>query len=122
VNCGAVSDPGETVTMLLEGLSHSANATKLRLRLDQVGSGYSEMSEEVKDAIVLAARTEGIVLDPIYTGRALAGLVAAVRDQDIRPGRRTVLLHTGGLPGLFGHGRAVAWAQEEVAKRRLSRP
>jgi L-cysteate sulfo-lyase len=122
VSCGAVPDPRGTVTMLLEGLSEGVNATKLRLRLDQVGSGYSELSEEVEDAILLAARTEGIVLDPIYTGRALAGLVAAVHDQDIRPGRRTVLLHTGGLPGLFGHQRAVAWAQEELAKRRLPRP
>jgi D-cysteine desulfhydrase len=44
-----------------------------------------------------AATTEGIVLDPVYSGRDLAGLIAAVQDRDIRPGRRTVFLHTGGL-------------------------
>jgi D-cysteine desulfhydrase len=52
----------------------------------------------------LVARTEGIVLDPTYTGRAMAGLVAAARDGEILPGAATVFLHTGGLPGLFGHG------------------
>jgi L-cysteate sulfo-lyase len=57
--------------------------------------------------MVLAARTEGMVLDPIYTGRALAGLMAAVRAGEVRPGQRTVLLHTGGLPGLFGSPEAV---------------
>ena len=70
--------------------------------------------------IVIAARTEGIVLDPFYTGRALAGLVAAVRDNDIRPGRRTVLLHTGGMPGLFGHRQAMIWAQKQLVERRWS--
>jgi D-cysteine desulfhydrase len=51
----------------------------------------------------LAARTEGIFLDPTYTARALAGLAALVADGRIKPGDRTVFLHTGGLPGLFGH-------------------
>jgi D-cysteine desulfhydrase len=50
-----------------------------------------------------AARTEGLVLDPVYTAKALAGLAAAVREGSIAPGRRTVFVHTGGLPGLFGH-------------------
>ena len=51
----------------------------------------------------LAARTEGLFLDPTYTARALAGLLDCVRDGRIEPGDRTVFLHTGGMPGLFGH-------------------
>jgi len=43
------------------------------------------------------------VLDPVYTAKAFAGLAAAVEDGDIRPGERTVFVHTGGLPGFFGH-------------------
>ena len=81
--------------------------TALRLRTDQVGAGYSTLTDAVGAALVLAARTEGLVLDPIYTGRALAGLVAAIRDGEVRPGERTVFLHTGGLPGLFGSSEAV---------------
>jgi L-cysteate sulfo-lyase len=122
VDCGAVSDAAATVTGFTEGLTPGARLPelRLRLRLDQIGTGYSEMSAQVEDAILLAARTEGIVLDPIYTGRALAGLVAAVRDHHIKPGRRTILVHTGGMPGLFGHRQAMAWAQKQLVERRWS--
>ena len=51
----------------------------------------------------LAARTEGIFLDPTYTARALAGLIARVASGGIKREDRTVFMHTGGLPGLFGH-------------------
>ncbi len=49
------------------------------------------------------ARTEGIFLDPTYTARALAGLIARVAGGGIKREDRTVFMHTGGLPGLFGH-------------------
>jgi len=49
------------------------------------------------------AQTEGIILDPVYTGRAFAGLIAAVREGSIQAGQQVVFLHSGGLPGLFGH-------------------
>ncbi|GAA2905982.1 hypothetical protein GCM10010478_00480 [Streptomyces erythrogriseus] len=71
-----------------------------------MGEAYGILHAPVLDAITTVARTEGIVLDPVYTGRAAAGLMAAVRDGSIRPGERTVLSHTGGLPGLFGHAEA----------------
>ncbi|MFF9127291.1 hypothetical protein ACF09J_29155 [Streptomyces sp. NPDC014889] len=69
-------------------------------------------------ALLLAARTEGLVLDPVYTGRAMAGLVSAVQDGDIEPGEKTVFLHTGGLPGLFGHQDAIAFAEQRVGHDR----
>ena len=55
----------------------------------------------------LAARTEGLVLDPTYTARAMAGLVAAVRRGELAAGQRIVYWHTGGLPGLLGHTTAL---------------
>ncbi|GAY13006.1 pyridoxal phosphate-dependent deaminase, putative [Pseudonocardia sp. N23] len=85
-------------------------AEHLRIRTDQVGTAYAAQTEEVAKAMLLAARTEGIVLDPVYTGRAMAGLVAAVADGTISPGVCTVFVHTGGLPGLFGHPQAMARA------------
>jgi L-cysteate sulfo-lyase len=108
VNVGAVPDPGERVRDLVAGLEAEAGSTTsaagaLRLRTDQVGAGYSELTGGVKSALRLAARTEGLILDPIYTGRALAGLRAAVAEGSVRPGERTVFLHSGGLPGFFGH-------------------
>ena len=78
---------------------------------EPVGSGYGDLVESVAAAMSLIATTEGIVLDPIYTGRALAGLIAAVDDGDITSGSTTVFMHTGGLPGLFGHPVMVSYAQ-----------
>jgi D-cysteine desulfhydrase len=105
VDTGALADPRERIESLV--LELGGDPAGLRLRTDQVGSGYSTLTADVGAALVLAARTEGLVLDPVYTGRALAGLVAAVHDGDVSPGQRTVLLHTGGLPGLFGSSEAV---------------
>jgi D-cysteine desulfhydrase len=53
--------------------------------------------------MVLAARLEGWVLDPVYTGKALAALIASAR-----PDERVVFVHSGGAPALFAHGAAVA--------------
>ncbi|MDQ2825433.1 MAG: hypothetical protein M3Y04_00450, partial [Actinomycetota bacterium] len=53
------------------------------------------------EAVLLAARMEGLILDPVYTGKAMAGLIAARREGRIGPGTRTVFLHTGGMPALF---------------------
>ncbi|MGW7486074.1 D-cysteine desulfhydrase family protein [Streptomyces sp. NPDC054786] len=115
VDCGALGDPAGAVTGLVAGLSGAVLAPgSLRLRRDQVGAGYSTLTDASMDALTLAGRTEGVVLDPVYTGRALAGLRAAVRDGTVVPGQRTVLLHSGGLPGLFGHAAAVARSQEAL--------
>jgi L-cysteate sulfo-lyase len=122
VHCGAVPDPEQAVARLVNGLSGDQQAVRLRLRLDQVGPGYSALTGQAREAILTAARTEGIVLDPVYTGRALAGLIAAVREGDVRPGERTVFLHTGGLPGLFGHPGAMAQASALVDAQSESWP
>ncbi|MCW2817395.1 MAG: D-cysteine desulfhydrase [Marmoricola sp.] len=107
VDTGATNDPDVRTERLVEELG--GDPTGLRLRRDQVGAGYSTLTDPVRRAMLLAARTEGLVLDPVYTGRAMAGLVAAVRDGDVRTGQRTVLLHTGGLPGLFGSSEVPGW-------------
>ncbi|MFJ9817659.1 pyridoxal-phosphate dependent enzyme [Streptomyces sp. NPDC101151] len=113
VDVGALADPAAAVTEFAGALTmDKITADRLRVRRDQVGSGYAALTGSVAQALRLAARTEGIVLDPTYTGRALAGLAAAVRDGEVRPGEKTVFVHTGGLPGLFGHADAVAYAEQ----------
>ncbi len=107
VHCGAIDEPDRRVTELTNQAPAEA-PLRLRICHDQVGSGYGHLNPTVMDAMNLAARTEGIVLDPVYTGRALAGLIASVRDGHIRPGDRTILMHTGGLPGIFGHDEFLA--------------
>jgi L-cysteate sulfo-lyase len=115
VHTGAVAAPGEAVAVLTAAITaQRLDPQTLRLRTDQVGAGYGSLTEHTAAAIRLAARTEGIVLDPTYTGRALAGLIAAVADGDLGPDAPVVFWHTGGLPGLFGHPAAATIARTEV--------
>jgi L-cysteate sulfo-lyase len=111
VDCGAVPDPPDRV---LHFANRPIDRDQLRLRRDLVGDGYAVLSESVAAAMTMVARTEGLVLDPVYSGRAAAGLIAAVRDSTIKAGERTVLLHSGGLPGLFGHRGAVEFGLREA--------
>ena len=117
VDCGAIRDPAATVAELVAGLADAPLAPEtLRIRLDQVGAGYGELTDPVMVALTLAARTEGLVLDPIYTGRALAGLIGAVRDGEITPGERIVFLHSGGLPGFFGHPATLSRSSDALTE------
>ena len=117
VDCGAIARPAQTVGTLVAGLAGAPpDPAALRIRLDHVGAGYAVLTEAVLAALTVAARTEGLILDPIYTGRALAGLTSAIADSQIKPGERTVLLHSGGLPGLFGHPDAVARSVASLAE------
>ncbi|MET0493906.1 MAG: pyridoxal-phosphate dependent enzyme [Actinoplanes sp.] len=97
VDTGALPDPRATVSGLLDEMGAAVRPDDLRINGGQIGAGYAALTDSVRAALRLAARTEGLFLDPTYTGRALAGLAAAPL-----PGR-TVFLHSGGLPGLFGH-------------------
>lgn len=66
-----------------------------------VGPGYGRLTREARVAIELVARTEGLLLDPSYTGKAMAGLIDHLRRGHVRPGSRVVFIHTGGYPALF---------------------
>lgn len=69
------------------------------LVVDHAGPGYGAISEECRAAVRLAARTEALLLDPVYTGKAMAGLIAAARAR--RLSGTVVFWHTGGAPALF---------------------
>jgi D-cysteine desulfhydrase len=61
---------------------------------------------EQRETIVAVARASGLLLDPVYTGKAMHGLRQAVERGDIARGARVLFLHTGGLPGLLAQGDA----------------
>jgi len=86
----------------LGGIDGLAQVDDADILLDgsQLGGGYGRPTEEAAEATRLLARTEGILVDPIYTAKALAGLVALARDGAL-DGRRVVFWHAGGSPGLF---------------------
>jgi L-cysteate sulfo-lyase len=104
VDVGAVADPHTALRELLDGMPGvRVKVSELRIDDGQIGAGYDSLTPAAAEAIRLVAGTEGIFLDPVYTARAMAGLIAGVTDGRIRSAGRIVFLHTGGLPGLFGH-------------------
>lgn len=66
---------------------------------DHTGPHYASITDETREGVRLAAHTEGLVLDPVYTGKAMAGLIAAARER--RVGGTVVFWHTGGSVALF---------------------
>jgi len=75
---------------------------------DHVGPGYGIATPQMVEAIQLVARTEGVLLDPVYSGKAMAGLVDAVRTGHFATDANVVFVHTGGVPGLFAYGTALS--------------
>ncbi|MDQ1335619.1 MAG: D-cysteine desulfhydrase [Thermodesulfobacteriota bacterium] len=68
---------------------------------DYVGPGYSLPTPEMAEAVTLLARTEGILLDPVYTGKAMAGLIDLIRRDYFKKESKVLFLHTGGSPALY---------------------
>ena len=69
--------------------------------VDYVGPRYGEGSDASREAIELAARTEGLLFDPVYSGKGLAGLIDHIRIGRVGHADRVVFVHTGGLPAIF---------------------
>jgi D-cysteine desulfhydrase len=65
------------------------------------GIKYGIPTEAGNEAVLLAAQTEGLILDPVYTGKAMSGLIALAKSGSIDTERSTVFIHTGGAPGLM---------------------
>ena len=78
--------------------------------------GYGRLNEAAREAMALAARHEGLLLDPVYTAKAMAGLIAHVRSGRIAPGSRVLFVHTGGQPALFAYADSLGpWLPEAPA-------
>lgn len=70
---------------------------------DFAGPGYARPTDAMREALSLAARFEGLVLDPVYTGKAFAGFIALARSGRYDKEQALLFVHTGGTPGLFGY-------------------
>lgn len=109
VDTGAMPEPSSAIARMVAGLTGlPEDASALRIDRTLLGPGYGSVTDAVLGAMHLAARTEGLVLDPTYTARAMAGLIDAAHRGDLVRGSRIVFWHTGGLPGLLGHADALA--------------
>jgi L-cysteate sulfo-lyase len=98
-----VRETVEIATRTAELLSLKVNVTPddVILNQDYAGEAYEVPTSDAVSAIKLVAQTEGILLDPIYTGRAIAGLISLVKQGHFKRGSNVVFMHTGGTPTLF---------------------
>ena len=77
-----------------------------------VRGGYNLPSKEVRDAVRMVASKEGILLDPCYTGKAMAGIIDMVFEGKISQGEDVIFIHTGGMPGLYTPHHRVEFEKE----------
>ena len=109
----SVDKPSAELQSIVLNLVHQTSEL-LRLNLDfqpdevdvddrYLGGGYAVMGEIEREAIELFASTEGILLDPVYTGRAAAGMIDRIRKGEFGLEERILFWHTGGTPALFAY-------------------
>lgn len=70
---------------------------------DMLAPGYGTPSQQVMDAVFLAARREALLFDPVYTGRGFAGLMGLIEKKIVKQNDNVLFMHTGGLPGIFAY-------------------
>ncbi len=99
---GKVFDLVQRTTEFLE-ISGSVNRDAVVANGDYVGPGYGKPTEGMIEAVKLLAREEGILLDPVYSGKGMAGLIDLVRKGHFSKGENIVFLHTGGSAALFAY-------------------
>jgi L-cysteate sulfo-lyase len=85
------------------GLRAAIPSSAFQLVRGYAAPGYGQPNPGMIEAVQLLARLEGIVLDPVYTGKAMAGLIDLVRKGTFGADETVVFVHTGGAPGLFAY-------------------
>ena len=120
VNVGAFPDVADRIRVLasrtadLAGRPRPAGVPRVDERY--TSAGYGAELAEVLDAMRLAARTEELILDPVYTGKALAAVAAGLREGSLLPEGPVVFVHCGGAYGLLSD-RYSHWVSDEPPRR-----
>ena len=70
---------------------------------EEAGPEYGVVSARSERALRLVAQLEGLILDPVYTSKGMAGLISSIERGDFRPGETVIFVHTGGQPSLFAY-------------------
>jgi 1-aminocyclopropane-1-carboxylate deaminase/D-cysteine desulfhydrase-like pyridoxal-dependent ACC family enzyme len=94
------------------GLELNLNPQDVQVDDRFMGAGYAVLTGAEREAVRLVASTEGILLDPVYTGKAMAGLIGLIRRGEIGADERVLFWHTGGSPALFAYADGLLGAQE----------
>ncbi len=90
-------------TAELLGVAGSIKRESVMANCDYVGGGYGVPTPGMIEAVTLVARLEGILLDPVYSGKGMAGLIDLCRKGHFKKGENVVFLHTGGAVALYGY-------------------
>jgi len=116
-------DPEQQVPLVLAETQAVCDLLELNIKVPQnavrcVGGywqpKYSVPNRRMVEAVQMLARSESILLDPVYTGKVMAGLIGMARSGELRAGERVLFIHTGGVPSLFAY-QDVVLGQAEVA-------
>lgn len=89
------------------GVTTEITKDMIQVSDEYVGPGYSLPTNEMIEAVQLLARTEGILLDPVYTGKVMAGLIGMIREGKFKKEDNILFLHTGGSPALYAYEKVV---------------
>jgi L-cysteate sulfo-lyase len=103
----------ETAELL--GLSGVVRDEDVVANCDYVGPGYGLPADSTIEAIRMMARLEGILLDPVYSGKGMAGLIGLIREGAFVKSQTVIFLHTGGSAALFGYGHCFDFSSQELA-------
>jgi len=87
----------------LAGIHGDLRRQDVVCRDEWVGPGYSLPTPEMVEAVQMTARNESILLDPVYTGKAMAGLIGMARAKEFGAKENILFLHTGGAPALYAY-------------------
>jgi|Deesub1362B_J571_1020462.scaffolds.fasta_scaffold04838_4 D-cysteine desulfhydrase len=82
-------------------LNVSFSPSDVEILYDYVGEGYGILTQEIKETIKIVAQTEGILLDPVYTGKAMTGLISMIKEGYFEKDDNVIFIHTGGIPAIF---------------------
>jgi D-cysteine desulfhydrase len=124
IGIGVSRDPEQQVPLVLREAQAVCDLLGLDLRVPTeavrcVGGywqpKYSLPNARMIEAVQMLARTEALILDPVYTGKILAGLIGLAREGVFAAGQRVLFLHTGGLPGVFAYTDVLLGRTGEVA-------
>jgi D-cysteine desulfhydrase len=104
------SDLAELANATAKRLGLAANfaAADFTVNYDYLGGGYGVMGSLEQEAILLTARLEGILLDPVYTGRAMGALFDLIRKRVFSSQQNVLFWHTGGAPALFAYAKELS--------------
>jgi 1-aminocyclopropane-1-carboxylate deaminase/D-cysteine desulfhydrase-like pyridoxal-dependent ACC family enzyme len=112
----ACEDLAKTANAAAEllGLAQRLTAEDIDVSEEHIGPGYGIPSAAGDEALTLLARTEGLLLDPVYTAKAMSALIDDVRHGRLTGDRPAIFIHTGGTPALFAYRDAMLAASKRA--------